>query len=1233
MKPAFALNLSPDGISLLHRTSRGWLLVGAVALDDPDVPAALGYLRKTALGLAPQGFTTKLILPASQILYTAVEAPGPDAANRRRQIARALEGRTPYAAEDLVFDWSGTGGRVNVAVVARETLEEAEAFAQEHRFNPVSFVAMPEDGTFAGEPFFGQTAKARSYIPEGERLVRDQDPVRIAGDADLARLAATSVAERMVEEAAPAEAPAAEQAVSDAAAPATDDSEIVAAVDPVIEETSAETVAQAPVSEADVAAAAVLPGGAEADIAPDAVAPDAEVEPAANLEPEETGVEAADAEPLAADEPLAEDMPAEAPVEAGPADAGMEPIVEAATEPEAETPEAEAPEAETVDPPAAAAAEPAPEVAPAEPTDPREERRRARAERREREAAERAEAEAAAALARQPSFGFAAPVVAAQDEPERPLAGVAAEAQDLPAASAQMGAAPSAAGAPAPFGAGISLEDEHAAAHGAAEDAAFAPTAGEPGAEDAEEAPFLAVEDEAEAAMPAPAPLPPELDADGVPTPFAAAATLSPAPAMPGPRLRLGPAAPETGRATPAKLAGDSGSVISPRLGIAAEPRAEARTEPATRAKSHASGLGKAVIAAGKMAKAAKNARVANRRVEAAPGPAAPRSRTSSEAEALTVFGARRGKPARGKPRYLGLMLTAALVFLMLAVALWSSLLEDTPTAGAPASEPVADAAPARTAAVESLAVAPDFEDVPTVDAIEADAMTEAEIAADGGFEAMEAPADEMAEAPTDLPTDLPVDLPVDLPEDLPTEPEDGLAGQLADDLAAAPETLPQEAPVPGSTAPDAAAAAAIAAAGVGAAGELANGLAAADIATAAPEVPADAAGGPVPDASEGLPPRPADPAVTERSAEALLDTTALTADPLPAPPQPPLPYGTGFQFGEDGLVVATPDGALTPEGVTVVAGAPTLVPPARPAAVAAAAAEAVPPAQSDPAAAEAAVAEAVAEGAAAPEAGSAVSVPDPALAGVKPLPRPASLEVPAAVAPEAAAETPADTPAAAEDGASLPAPLVADPALAAFKPRAASTVAVAAAAAARSAEEARAAEQAALQEALASATASAVASSRKPLSRPQDFSRGVEAALAMAATTAPVIAAAAPPPQPAPVAAAPTRQAAVAPAPVEPEEMDEPEPIAAAPNIPTTASVAKQATISGAISLREINLIGVYGASSNRRALVRLANGRMLRVKIGDRIDGGQVTGIGEGQLTYQKGGRTHVLRMIQQS
>ena len=53
---------------------------------------------------------------------------------------------TPYSVADLVFDWSGHGEVVQVAVVARETLAEAEAFAETHGFGPVSFVAMPAPG-------------------------------------------------------------------------------------------------------------------------------------------------------------------------------------------------------------------------------------------------------------------------------------------------------------------------------------------------------------------------------------------------------------------------------------------------------------------------------------------------------------------------------------------------------------------------------------------------------------------------------------------------------------------------------------------------------------------------------------------------------------------------------------------------------------------------------------------------------------------------------------------------------------------------------------------------------------------------------------------------------------------------------------------------------------------------------------------------------------------------------
>ncbi|MDR0808072.1 MAG: hypothetical protein LBE86_02920, partial [Gemmobacter sp.] len=181
MKPNFALNFTNDGIRLLHRTARGWLEVGATALDVPDLGEALGYLRRSALGLAPHGVTAKLIIPNEQILYTEIDAPGPDHAHRQTQIRRALEGMTPYEVDDLVFDWSGDGPRVQVAVVARETLREAESFATQHRFNPLSFVAIPEGGQFRGEPWFGPSSLAPQLLREGETVGRDSKAVQVIG--------------------------------------------------------------------------------------------------------------------------------------------------------------------------------------------------------------------------------------------------------------------------------------------------------------------------------------------------------------------------------------------------------------------------------------------------------------------------------------------------------------------------------------------------------------------------------------------------------------------------------------------------------------------------------------------------------------------------------------------------------------------------------------------------------------------------------------------------------------------------------------------------------------------------------------------------------------------------------------------------------------------------------------------------------------------------------------------
>ncbi|HGG65415.1 MAG TPA: hypothetical protein ENK34_12665 [Rhodobacteraceae bacterium] len=79
----------------------------------------------------------------------------------------------------------------------------------------------------------------------------------------------------------------------------------------------------------------------------------------------------------------------------------------------------------------------------------------------------------------------------------------------------------------------------------------------------------------------------------------------------------------------------------------------------------------------------------------------------------------------------------------------------------------------------------------------------------------------------------------------------------------------------------------------------------------------------------------------------------------------------------------------------------------------------------------------------------------------------------------------------------------------------------------------------------------------------------------------------------------------------------------------PTRGSVARLATTKNAINLRRTSLIGVYGSPGNRRALVRLANGRYVKVKVGQRVDGGKVAAIGESELRYVKGGRTVILRM----
>lgn len=181
MKPNFALTLSFEGIDLLHRVPTGWHLVGSVRFDDADLTGAMAELREAAFGLEPDGLTTKLVLPDDQIKYLDVATAGTDPDGYDALARKAMEGATPYDLSELAIDWAEKDGRLHVAAVARETLAEAESFAHEHQFNPVSFVARPAEGAFEGEPFFGGTHAATELF--GGPVTPDRDAIKITGKA------------------------------------------------------------------------------------------------------------------------------------------------------------------------------------------------------------------------------------------------------------------------------------------------------------------------------------------------------------------------------------------------------------------------------------------------------------------------------------------------------------------------------------------------------------------------------------------------------------------------------------------------------------------------------------------------------------------------------------------------------------------------------------------------------------------------------------------------------------------------------------------------------------------------------------------------------------------------------------------------------------------------------------------------------------------------------------------
>ncbi|WP_439144023.1 hypothetical protein [Planktotalea sp.] len=511
---------------------------------------------------------------------------------------------------------------------------------------------------------------------------------------------------------------------------------------------------------------------------------------------------------------------------------------------------------------------------------------------------------------------------------------------------------------------------------------------------------------------------------------------------------------------------------------IASEPNAlkENGAKVAAKALAIAGTAGGAALSGARSFMAKQRAKKAEAKVAPVVEPevAAAEASVEDEKQRMTVFGARKPKKKKepiaigGKPRFLGLILTAVLLLFLVSVAAWASVFLDDGLARFFGGQD-------RDKAIAEL---------PNPDP------------------SLEPNAEELIEL---------------------ASLDTGESDILSDDLPLAQEGLAQVAPEPAPAVitPE----------------EAEATYAATGIWLATPEMPL-------------LPPKIALEDVYTASIDArITGQDAFAMEPLSQPRDvapsiaaaPTTASGNSdFNFDQNGLVIATPEGAITPEGALVFLGRPARVPPAIP--------------------------ERLRTAALTPETAEPTETLDNGtIASLRPKTRPETL---------------------VEDTERSQLGGVSRAELAKIRPKLRPKVE-------KEVEEAEAAQT--------PATRLAVATSRKPAPRPRNFARLVDRAQKQAERES---------------EQQETRVAAVAPRTVK-------------PSIPSSASVAKNATVRNAINLSRVNLIGVYGKPSSRRALVRLSSGRYKKVKVGDRVDGGRVSAIGEGQLIYTKRGRNVTLRM----
>ena len=160
MSERWGFDLSMEAVRLMRRDAEQWQEFAREKLEGDDIETRLAALVAKANTDQP----VEIFLPRDQILYTQVELKNADDAENA--IRSSMDGRTPYALDELEIDWElVSASNAQVAAVAHETLQEAEAFVTKGGLSVRAFSSLDTPAEFPRPPVFAEKQPVSEAAP------------------------------------------------------------------------------------------------------------------------------------------------------------------------------------------------------------------------------------------------------------------------------------------------------------------------------------------------------------------------------------------------------------------------------------------------------------------------------------------------------------------------------------------------------------------------------------------------------------------------------------------------------------------------------------------------------------------------------------------------------------------------------------------------------------------------------------------------------------------------------------------------------------------------------------------------------------------------------------------------------------------------------------------------------------------------------------------------------------